>query len=658
MAILYGNAVTINTDDNSSAASSPWRTIGLAAVLVLAIFVAYLPSMNGGFVCDDSVDVANNEALHSWDGLYAIWTQPGATAQYYPLTFTTFWLNYQLGGLNPLGYHMANVLLHAMNALLLWWILRKLAIPGAWLAAGIFALHPVNVESVAYIDERKNVLSGFFFFCTLLAAIKFWLPHESKSEARAKTDNRQPGTEGGQRTQDSGYEKEGLSKITESQAFIALKHKALCLCASVVNFADWKWYGLTFVLYFCALLSKTAVLSLPAVILLMIWWRRRPTLRDVTFLIPLALAGVVMGLITMRLENHLVALTQHEELSWLQRCLLAPHDVWFYLGKLIWPHPLMFTYPHWEFRASDWKAYAPGLALAVGLGILWRKRAGWGRPCLFALVYFVVLLFLTLGFFNINYFRFSFVADHFQYLACIGPFILFGAGVMRAASRWGRPSAVMVVPWITAAVLLLPLSVLSWQQNGMYVNSETLWRTNLAQNPGCARAMNNLGDCLIRQNHVDQAAELYRRALKLDPGLREAVNNLAEVLRQSERYADAIAIYEASLKSNPDDALALNDLAWLLATCPDSKYRDGPRSVNLAEQACRMTGYQYPVFVGTLAAANAEANQFFSAKLYANMAEQVATDQGQPSVAEKNQQLSEHYYQLGKAYHEPAAKAK
>jgi protein O-mannosyl-transferase len=133
-----------------------------ALLLVVAVLIAYLPALQGGYIWDDNRYVTENPILPQPDGLAAIWTDPGATIQYYPMVFTTFWLEYRLWGLNPLGYHATNILLHALSALLLWAILRRLAVPGAWLAAALFALHPVHVESVAWVTERKNVLSGLF----------------------------------------------------------------------------------------------------------------------------------------------------------------------------------------------------------------------------------------------------------------------------------------------------------------------------------------------------------------------------------------------------------------------------------------------------------------------------------------------------------------
>jgi hypothetical protein len=361
--------------------------------LVAATMIAYQPVWHAGFIWDDDVYVTNNLTLHSLDGLRQIWFEPGATLQYYPLTFTTFWVEYHLWGLNPLGYHLINVLLHACNAILLWLILRKLGVRGAWLAAGIFALHPVSVESVAWVTERKNTLSGLFYLGSILVALKFWLPSETSSESRM-----------------TGRDKD-----------------------STAGLGDCKFYWLAFVFYVCALCSKTTTIPLPAVILLVLWWKRgRLFWRDIYPLGLFMAVGVAMGLITMNLEKHLGASGKQWEFSWLERCLLAGRDVWFYLGKLFWPHPLISIYPRWTIQSSEWTAYVPVLVLVAGLSILWWKRKGWGRSALFASAYFLILLFLVLGFFNVYFFSYSFVADHFQYLADIGPFALVATGITAA----------------------------------------------------------------------------------------------------------------------------------------------------------------------------------------------------------------------------------
>ena len=226
-----------------------------AGLIVLITLLAYIRAMRGGYVWDDETHVTHNLTLRTLDGLRKIWLKPGTVPQYYPLVHTTFWLEYNLWHLHPFGYHLVNVLLHSFNAILLLFILRYLRVPGALLAALLFALHPVHVESVAWITERKNVLSGLFYLSSFLAYLRFYnltadpLPHSSSSSV--------------------------LHPISDQESHL------------------WRYYALSLFLFICALLSKTVTSSLPAAILLVLWWKRnRLRWRDVSFLIPFFVLGV------------------------------------------------------------------------------------------------------------------------------------------------------------------------------------------------------------------------------------------------------------------------------------------------------------------------------------------------------------------------------
>ncbi len=489
-------------------------------LIVLLVFLAYLPALQGGFVWDDDDYVVNNLLLHSLKGLSQIWFAPGTTPQYYPLSFTSFWVDYHLWKLNPLGYHLTNLLFQATNAILLWTLLRRLRVPGAWLAAAIFAIHPVNVESVAWITERKNVLAGFFYLSSALACLQFWLPDLAAADRDAR---------GGPQTTAAGL-------------------------------GNWKFYWLALLLYFCALLAKTATIALPAAVLLVVWWKRgRMGWRALFPVAPFLAVGMGMGLLTVWVEKHFVHAAGSEwTFSPLERCLIAGRAVWFYLGKLVWPHPLMFVYPHWEIHAARPLAYLPVLALMVVLFILWLDRKGWARPMLVALVYFLALLFPVLGFFDVYFFRYSFVADHFQYLASIGPLTLAAAGITLAFKT---------KPFLKLAgggALLLTLGLLTWQQAGIYRNLDTLWRDTLAKNPDCWMAHNNLGLLLKNQGHIEEAIEHYHQALQINPNNPEALSGLGVVLADKGQFDEAIEYYRKALQISPNWCALLNNLGVTL----------------------------------------------------------------------------------------------
>src|SRR5438132_2424157 len=316
--------------DRSPATSPPSmfrQRYGPALALMLLTLAAYAPTFNGTFLWDDDEYITTNETLKSLSGLPRIWLEPGATSQYYPLVFSTFWVEYRLWGLEPIGYHLVNTLLHGMNAILLWLMLRRLGVPGGWFAAALFAVHPVHVESVAWIQERKNVLSGLFYFAAALAYLRYVnLGDEVSGEAVAENGKR-------------------------------LGSRA--------------WYAPALVLAVCAFFSKTSACTLPAALALVLWWKRsRLWARDWLALAPYFILAIACGLITVWVEKSFVGARGEEfSLSWPERFVVAGRAVWFYAGKLAWPWPLTLIYPRWEIDAGAWWQYVP-LVAAVAVVIL------------------------------------------------------------------------------------------------------------------------------------------------------------------------------------------------------------------------------------------------------------------------------------------------
>ena len=468
--------------------------LGVGAILACTL-LAYLPALQGGYVWDDDRYVTDNLTLRSVEGLARIWGEIGAVPQYYPIVHTTFWVEYHLWGLEPLGYHLDNVLLHACNALLLWFVLRRLGLRGGWFAALIFALHPVHVESVAWITERKNVLSAFFYFLSLLAYMRF-----NPLERFADTPRRR-----------------------------------------------WGAYALALVLFTLALLSKTVACSLPAVILLLVWWKRgRIGKHDVAALVPWFLIGLALALLTIAVEKvHVGAEGEIWAFSFLERCLIAGRAVWFYAAKLVWPAALTFVYPRWSIDASvGWQYVFPLLAIMC-VSVLWLLRRRAGRGPLVAVLIFVGTLVPALGFFNVYPMKYSFVADHFQYLASAGLIALacvLGARIL-AASAGGFPLRATLVVALAAV-----LGSLTWQQSRIYESAETLWRDTIAKNSEAWMAHHNLARILIMRGDDREAMESVRRTLDIKPDHAAAHINRGVLLLKLQRIGAAEEAFRTAIE--------------------------------------------------------------------------------------------------------------
>ena len=497
-----------------TAASSPatetyltQRSWLLALVLVIVTFVAYQPVWHAGFIWDDDAYVTRNPLLTAPDGLERIWFSAHSQSQYVPLVYTTLRFEHTLWGLDPVGYHLVNIVLHALNALLVWAVLRKLAIPGSWLAAAIWAVHPVNVESVAWITELKNTQSTLFYLLALLAWMKFT-------------------------AQETGR--------------------------------PWRFYRLALALHALALFSKTTACTLPAAMLLVLWLRRQSIgwgrLKQVA---PFMALGVAMGLFSVWWEAHLGNYGKglHYLFNGLERVLIATRALWFYATKLIWPTKLTFSYPRWEIDVRDPLQYMWLIGcVAVALFLWWRRQA-LGRAPVAAVVFFVAALSPLLGFIPLYTFRFSFVADHYQYVASIGLIALFAGAVFSHADTWqlGHNTRCTL-----SASLLVVLGALTWQQARIYQNSETLWRDTLTKNPQSWIAYNNLGYVQAQKGDVDAAISNYEHSLQLNPENERGYFNLGNVFLDQGHPYKAIGYYEETLRLRPDFADAHNNLGKAL----------------------------------------------------------------------------------------------
>jgi tetratricopeptide (TPR) repeat protein len=491
------------------------QRLAAAAIVVLTV-LAYLPSLRNGFIWDDDQYVTENKELRSAAGLASIWLTPGAPEhsyhQYYPLVHTTFWIEYHLWQAKAAGYHLVNIALHALVAVLLWRVLTRLEVPGAWVAAAVFALHPLQVESVAWITERKNVLSAVFYLAAALAYLTF-----------AGLDRARPAAAG-----------------------------------------RWRLYMLAFGLFVCALLSKTVTCTLPAALLLVIWWKRgRLGWRDGALLAPFVVVGAGLGMLTASIEQTSVgAVGADWNLSWADRCLIAARALWFYAGKLAWPASLTFNYPRWTIDARALWQWMFVLGGAVVVVVLWAARRRLGTGPLVAVLFFALTAAPALGFVNVYPMRFSFVADHFQYLASAG-LITLAAATGAMASRLASPTGQRTGALATVAVLGL-LGIQTWRQQHVYANEETLWRDTLAKNPQAWLAHNNLGMVLVHTDREPEAIGHFEEAIRINPADEKAHCNLGAARLKAARVDEAIEQFERALQIDPGYAEAHNDLGTAL----------------------------------------------------------------------------------------------
>jgi tetratricopeptide (TPR) repeat protein len=649
------------------------------AAIIVATVLAYLPALHAGFIWDDDKYVTENAMLTVPDGMKQIWFSAHYQSQYFPLVYTTLRFERALWGLNPMGYHIVNILLHVLNALLVWMLLRRLAIPGAWLAAALWALHPVQVESVAWITELKNTQSTLFFMLAVLAWLRFTDRHTTRR---------------------------------------------------------WWFYVGAFLLQAMALFSKTTACTLPAALLLVVWWRGEAIgWRRIAQVVPFLVLGVAMGLVSVWWEGHMGNYQEESGagFGWLERLLIATRALWFYAGKLLWPATLTFIYPKWEINARVPMQYAGLIACVAVAWLLCYQRKWIGRGVIAGVTFFVATLSPLLGFIWLYTFRYSFVADHYQYVASLGLLAIAGAAI-HSVCGWLEKGKPFVRPVLYGA-LLVALGVLTWRQCGMYRDAETLWRTTLVRNPACWMAHINLGLILARQGRLEEAITHYREALLLEPGnttalsnlggllakqgkfdeaqvhLKQAIqiqpgdaqahNNLGLAFMRQGRLADAVACCEESLRLEPnqweahhnlalafgqqgkldfavkhfqlalahgadsvevqkdlrdvlaaqgrlealiadcreairlrpDGPKAFNNLAWILATHPEAQFRDGKQAVEYAARAVELTRTNDASKLDTLAAAYAEAGRFGDALEVAKKAVALAKASGDEKLA-------------------------
>jgi protein O-mannosyl-transferase len=500
---------------------------------------AYLPTLRAQFIWDDNDYVTANPNLSDAAGLGRIWTDIHANWQYYPLVFTTFWVEYHAWGLNPVGYHADNILLHALGAILLWRLLVRLGLPGAWLAAAIFAVHPVEVESVAWVTERKNVLCGVFYLSAML--VYFRTPSS--------------GTPGEGR-------RGGLSRSIGSDPHPSPppEYQGRGKGESPVAHRGGRKLATALALFVCAMLSKTVAATWPVAVLIILWWKNgRLKRRDFLRMIPFLFVGLVLGWLTTRLESDQVGAAGHDwDLTAADRCIVAARAIWFYAEKAVLPLRLTFIYPRWDLQAQRSIQVIAALAVAAVLAgsLLVARRIG-RTPAAVGLLFAVTLL-PALGFVNYYPMRYSFVADHFQYLAIIALIVPAAAILWRCCGRG-------------AVVVLIPLAVLTWRQCGIYHDPVTLWTDTVAKNDGSWMVHAQLGQAWQAEGRNDLAETQFKIAAAEGPDEVEVWWKLGAFLADEGRLSEAEGYFRRAVQVDPTYEPAQVDLAKVLQAEQRSK---------------------------------------------------------------------------------------
>jgi len=518
-------------------ASDRSRRVLLAVIASIAL-TAHGASVFCGWIWDDDSYVTLNHVVQSTGGWLTVWV-PESTPQYYPLVFLGFWMQHAIVGTEPATYHAVNVLMHAGNAALLLTLLRSLGVRHAFWIAAIFAAHPMGVESVAWVTERKNVQSLLFALASMLLFVRF-----------------------------SEKERGGVGI----------------------------WIA-SFALFVAALLSKTTAIFVPPCLVMAMLWRRQTVgLRAIAAVTPYFLVGVALGLLTAYMEKtHVGATGDAFSLGALERLQLAGRTATFYVATFMLPREQIFIYPRFEIDASRFVYWLPALLWAIAFAVAiarWRVT----RAPLLVLLCIGAALFPALGFFDVWPFIYSFVADHFAYMAMPA----FALVAVLAAARVGElVPAVARLGAIVGTLSVATCIALSNAAIPKYANEEVLWRVTLEQNPEAWIAANNIASGLLREAGVlaekqrrdealskaEEALGFAKRAGELNPAdFRNAVNR-SEAYRLLGRSEESLREIESALPN----ARHVSDVHWLHGRALESVGRPDEARMAFKEAAALAT---------------------------------------------------------------------
>ena len=472
--------------------------------LFLLVLIAYIPVFRAGIIWDDHL-VMENEHIRTLGGVWRIWTEaplsPEEDVRYWPVFYSSFWVDHHIWGERAGGYHFDNVVLHGLNVTLLWRLLLSLKVPGAWLAAAVFAVHPIQVETVAWIIERKGLLASLFFLLAGLAFLRF------------------------------------------------------------ERLRDKRFYIMALAFFTLSVLGKPVTVVFPVVVLLWLYWKGKSfTKRRLIHLVPFFLVALWNGLFNMHLASKYDPV--NFGYSTMQRLVIAGRSTWFYLGKTLCPVNLMTIYPKWQLSPLRFWHFLFPIGVTVLILVLWAKRSQLGKAPLVAVLFFIIVLSPTSGLLEFSFMAHSFVADRYQYLASAGLIAFFVSAATVFSRRQNESRKTFT---IAMAGLLLLFFLMTWHRASDYRDMESLFADNVKKNPNAPTARDNLGLALLTKGRYREAESHLRASLAIQPDLAEARNNLGLTLAYQGKDEEAIEEYQRLLQKSPDYAIAHANLGNALA---------------------------------------------------------------------------------------------
>jgi Tfp pilus assembly protein PilF len=568
-----------------------WHLTAQVAGIVIAVVLVYLPAFRADFVWDDEQLVTSNPLLRSFSGLAEIWSG-GRTADYFPITNTVFWIEHHIFGENAAGYHAVNIVLQTADALLLWLVLRRLNVPGAWLAGLIFGIHPVHAESVAWISELKNVLAMFF---ALLSSF-FFLRNEEKHLLGGRTA-----------------------------------------------------YAVSLLFFLLALLAKTQVVFLPVALMLCGWWRSDRTSasfrREAIRTWPFFLIAAVLSLVTIWFQNRGIGEEEIVGGSFARRLVNAAMAIWWYAGKVFVPARLMSIYHTWRFDSPEPLEWLPLIGLLGLVAVLWWLRDHGTAGFFLAIACFVVALLPVLGFVRMAYLRSgTLVADHLQYFADVSLIALVSASI---ATVWTRAQRTMkFATGFLVTLLLAAMGTYTFTRAAVFHDEETLWRDNLWKNPDAWQAHVRLGQRLFNQERYAEALVHLERTVQLKPELADNHNLLGLDYCRLNRFEEGIAEYRkalqlkeaksfgatsssiATIRTNLANALTVsaNRLRGSSDTIPDEAMRRYEEAIRQYERALELQP-QHPAIHRNLGMLLAKLGRYDEAEAHLRATLQIVPDE-------------------------------